>query len=219
MLSSAIKLDMKRHNILLHLILSDDLAKASVCDLTNFCCLERKCSKCEKLKDPLKSYFENWLQDITNIPIKYHQWEKIKEPYKDQLISKLKKVEVTKAKWEIFYELCELLEEFAFHIYNNVGQLSAFEKCKHTLNEEQLVVVVDFAENYTCMDFAEGQSSYYTGQSITIYHMVAIFLQQSVIKRDSVVVISPDLKHEASSVKACTMELFRHVKFFYPNIK
>jgi len=131
----------------------------------------------------------------------------------------LKKVEVTKARWEIFYELCELLEKFAFHMYNNVGQLSAFKKCKQTLNEDQLVVVVDFAENYTCRDFAEAQSSYYTRQSITIHPMVAIFSQQSVIKRDSVVIISPDLKHDASSVKACMMELSRHVKFFYPNIK
>jgi len=42
MLSSAIKLDMERHNILPPLILSDklDLAKASVCDLKKFCCLE-----------------------------------------------------------------------------------------------------------------------------------------------------------------------------------
>jgi len=88
---------------------------------------------------------------------------------------------------------------------NNVGQLSAFKKCKQTLNEDRLVVVVDFAENYTCRDLAEAKSLYYTRQYITIHPMVAIISQQSLIKRDSVVVTSPDLKHDASSVKACMM--------------
>lgn len=217
-ISRSIRLSFQRSHMEPPVFLTDemDLAKASVCDINNLSCLDRTCTKCESV-DLLPS-FEQWINDDDRVKVKYDKWERCEEMVGLKTVTKLKKNCKSGARWQLYQELVNQLKNFPSHIYMAVSQLSAFKKCKQSLSSDEVVVIVDFAENYVCRQFAEAQSAYYARNSVTIHPMVMVFPQSSAVKRDSVVVVGEDTKHDAASVKAFIRVLSAHITIHYPQV-
>ena len=81
-----------------------------------------------------------------------------------------------------------------------------------------VLVVVDFAENFTCRERVEALSTYWNRNNVSINPMVAIFNKNNAVTRDSVIAITPDLKHDASAVKVFIQILAKHLQSHYPEI-
>ena len=107
---------------------------------------------------------------------------------------------------------------YPYHLYNAVNQLSAYKKCKATLKSDEALVVVDFAENFTCREAVEVQSGYYCRNSVTIHPMVMMFKKGETCERDAVIAISPDLNYDATEVKTFLQYLDTHVSIHHPTI-
>lgn len=219
MLVKSIKLSMSRHQFDIPEFFQSEysLAKATVCDIFKYDCLDRKCSSCAP--EMIRCELEAWLSDDVNTPVSYMKWSKVSENIGGKLISKLKKLQASGRRWELYHELVQQLVKYPIHIHNAICQLSSYKKCKATLESDEVVVVMDFAENYVCRQFAEAQSAYYSRNAVTIHPMVVIFGTDSQIKRDSVVIVSNDLKHDASAVNNFVRILGTHISIHYPAVK
>lgn len=194
-----------------------DLAKEVICNITNFDCLDRKCSNCSADK-LLRIHLGQWMNDDDHKPIKYKKWSRVTEEVNGKFITKIAKTDVVGHRWEIFIDLCKQLSVFPLHIYNAISQLSAYRKCKESLRSHQVAVVCDFAENFICRQFSEAQSAYYSRNSITIHPMVIIFSKDSDLSRDSVAIISNDLRHDGAAVKSYLEIFSSHLSIHYPSI-
>jgi hypothetical protein len=196
-----------------------ELAKAAVCEIHNRACLNRKCKVCSTPSTLLRPLFTDWLNDDTHQRISYHKWMLARENIKGKVVSKIKKSLVSGYRWELYHELCEQLLKYPYHMLNAVNQSSAYRKCKESLKPHEVLCVVDFAENYTCRQYAEAQSAYYSRNAVTIHPMVAIFANGGAVSRDSVVIITSDLKHDGSAVKSFVQVFSSHVQVHYPHIE
>jgi len=219
LLCVAIKASMLRTNLSAPLFLDNelDLTKETVCSLRNYLCIDRKCQECSPAL--IKPAFSDWLNDDDHLKIAYLQWKRVSEKVKSKTITKLRKVGCEGQRWELVSQLITLLESFGTHMYYNISQLASFRHCKKELTEEHAAVIVDFAENFVCQEHAEAQSAYYGRNSVTIHPMVMLFSHDSDIQRDSVVMISDDLKHDAHAVYTFFHKLYEHVTLYYPHIK
>ena len=220
MLCRSIKLSMQRSNLDVPLFLLDEysLAKQTVCNINQFDCLDRKCDVCGP--QLLRNSLGTWVSDNPNDSIKYMKWERVSEPLpgQDKEVVKLRKVEHTGQRWELYNELTSYCQKFPLHIYDAINQLSAFKKCKNTLKPGSAVCIVDFAENYVIKQWSEDQSCYYSRNSITVHPMVLIFDDTYRVKRDSVVMISEDLKHDHAAVQLFMKTLAGHMAIHYPDV-
>ena len=70
----------------------------------------------------------------------------------------MKKVAHSEPRWELVRELDSYLETYFLHLKLAMPQMSAYKECKTSLKSNEALIVVDFAENFTCKQFAEAQS-------------------------------------------------------------
>jgi len=203
-------------NIPLDLSNEVETTKATVCSLRSFSCIDRKCSLCGVGK--INDLLQQWIQDDDRVKLSYTKWSKVTEYINGKEICRIRKVVASGARWELANELCNQLRSFPYHLYNCISQSSAFTKCKASLKPGQVVVVADFAENYVCRQFAEAQSAYYCRNSVTIHPFVLIFPSTATVRRDSLVIISNDLKHDAYAVQHFMTVLGSHLQSLYPEV-
>ena len=219
MLLAAIKTSMSRNGVLVPQELMDksSLVKNSVCSINDFKCLDRQCDKCSALSGA-RQLLHEWLMSDDHIKIEYLKWGRHTELVKGKDVVKMKKAAHSGPRWELAMELGRYLETYPLHLKLAMSQMSAYKDCKTSLKDNEALIIVDFAENFTCKQFAEAQSAYYARNSVTVHPMVILFSESSAVKRDSVIVISDDLKHDSSAVKVFVQQLADHVKTHYPHI-
>lgn len=92
--------------------------------------------------------------------------------------------------------------------------------CSKQSKPDAAVVVIDFAENYTCMRQGEAQTAYYTRRQVTLHPMVVTMRQGfGDILLDSIVILSDDLQHDHAAVTTFINVLAIHIGVLYPEIK
>lgn len=55
----------------------------------------------------------------------------------------------------------EELHIFKRHYFNIATQASAFKMCKETVKEDEIIIICDFSENFTCKMSEEIQSAHF----------------------------------------------------------
>ena len=158
-----------------------------------------------------RQLLHEWLMSDDHIKIEYLKWGRHTELVKGKDVVKMKKAAHSGPRWELAMELGRYLETYPLHLKLAMSQMSAYKDCKTSLKDNEALIIVDFAENFTCKQFAEAQSAYYARNSVTVHPMVILFSESSAVKRDSVIVISDDLKHDSSAVKVFVQQLADHV--------
>ena len=220
LLCRAIKTSMLRSNPTQKIpaFLTDDLelAKEVVCDIHNPGCLHRKCLNCSP--DAIKTHFQDWIRDSDHVPIRYFQWQRVAEMYNGKEIKEMRKFELNGERWELVNSLMSQLGNFPYHKYNAVSQLGSFRKCKQSLKNHQVCAIMDFAENYVCRGAFEAQNVFYSRNSVTIHPLVLIFSRNSAVQRDSVVLLTEDLKHDSAAVYVFVQQLAQHLRLKHPHI-
>nr|XP_042900443.1 uncharacterized protein LOC122269779 [Parasteatoda tepidariorum] len=183
---------------------SEAIAKETVCgfDEKHISCIDRLCSICgvEKYLDD-KVPFENL--DCT---VKYYQGQQNEVGFtvKREIVTVL-----GSAKEEIGSQL-HLLSR---HTYNASKQHFEFRYSKENLSNDEVIIHVDFAENYSIKHDREIMSAHWETDSVTLYTCVTYYKDETnSLAHQSYAIVSDDLSHNKNSVKIFNEEIVAHLK-------
>ena len=186
-------------------------------------CIFRKCSKCglEKFKKEIKE--ENVDFDFGKI-VGWHQWKQINKPYKkkdgSEGIRKITdKVAFHGTAEELLQCLMVSLCGLSYHMFHFRWQAFQYEESKNQLREGDVLMVMDFAQNYSHIHQDAVQSSHF-GDTVqtTLHPIVLYYLCPNLCSvgyrliREEIVIISPDKKHDNWAVKAFLNKAIEHCK-------
>lgn len=198
-----------------------DAADLTVCpyegEFPDSSCINGTCDQCGK--QGLINYFNPYMEELKNTEVQYHRWESISIKGKDD---KVKKCVSCVSKTAIFEEFVEDFVKdtlpLASHLFRATWQIQQLEKCKETLTEEKALVVMDFAENYSCRYQNEVQSAFWDTNQVTIHPMMTYYFTETeddtndskVLRKHAIIGISDDRKHDADSAEMFRSHL-RHI--------
>ena len=153
----------------------------------------------------------------------WYQWEHVEQMVRAKKGKTMKRVKKILKEGTVDDALDDLevqLPSFLEHVFVKRQQARFFkEKIEH-LTEEEAVVQVDFAENYSCKYQGEVQSAHWSQDQVTLF-TVAIWTKSGDKNSccGSHVIVSDDLKHDKTSVAVFMYKVVNDlVKGRHPNI-
>lgn len=117
---------------------------------------------------------------------------------------------------ETFGELLRQVKKFLLHTYIKREQASAFDQLKSSVNTENVVIQVDFAENAAILNQNEIQSAHWVHSQATIFPAHAWISKN---ESQSFAIISDTLDHTKLTVYKFLSFLLKYLKNQYPTIK
>ena len=180
-------------------------------------CLERKCDDCG-IKIVTKD-LELWASDNIQDCIKWKEWKKEAVIVRNTEVQKLKLVEMRASRKQFVHQFKLKLEAYGSHCFFARWQQKQYRENASSLEENEIIAVVDFSENFTCKQQSEAQSAYYSHTQVTIFPAVCFYKGDQGVIRDSVIFVTDDLKHDAGAVHAFMHSLVDHLKMDVPALK
>ena len=147
----------------------------------------------------------------------YHRWETILLPAKDGTTKRCVSCVQRKTDFKDFMTEFERdIKPIASHLFRASWQISQLDKCKESITQNDAVVIMDFAKNYTCRFQNEVQSAFWDSNQITIHPMMTYYLVKDAdslkLRKHSVIGVSNDLKHDAHAVLKFREVLYEKLK-------
>lgn len=190
-----------------------DICKITLCDhegkYPRIACVDRKCSSCGvgRVKSMLT-------KALGTRQLRWRKWCQMEYPDGKTRIGR---------KWfhgtgkELATELAQELLPFSQHLFQARWQQDQFYKVINNLPLQAVVLVMDYAENYSVSTQHEVQGGHWYQQQVTIHPMIAYFkcpdptcnLQTPV--REIIDIISEDNKHDSSAVHYYTAIAATHL--------
>ena len=101
---------------------------------------------------------------------------------------------------EEFVETCDKLELLHPHSFIASEQASFYTKCKTSLQVEEILVTVDFSENYSFILQDAAQGFHWNNSQATLHPFVAYYIDSGELHHLSYVIISECLHHDTIAV-------------------
>lgn len=111
--------------------------------------------------------------------------------------------------------LSKQLDKFKKHCYVKKIQSDCFQKYKGEIVEGEVVMQMDFAENYAIVSQDEIQSAHWSHSQVTLFTCCVWFPDKQCL---SYVVVSNDMSHSKYSVYTFIKALIEDVRSVYPQI-
>ena len=150
-----------------------------------------RCDKCpdkEELSDYLYNFFGDYDEDFQII---YTQWDTT-----DRAALSTRMADVPS-----FIEmLITSLEELKPHSFISREQASYLNKLKENLSESSVILLVDFAENYSFVVQDEVQSFHWNNTQCSLHPVVIYYRKDAALHHLSYTVISHDTTHDVNFV-------------------
>lgn len=206
---------------------SGSFAENFVCNSESELCMLGKCKKCVKCPSLLQKIRSSTVQETLmsmQHGISGSMWNKImvqaKKGKSMKRVKKIQKVLKEGTVDDLLEDLEVQLPSFLEHVFVKRQQARIFkEKIEH-LTEEEAVVQVDFAENFSCKYQGEVQSAHWSQDQVTLF-TVAIWTKSGDKNSccESHVIVSDDLKHDKTSVAVFMCKVVNDLaKGRHPNI-
>lgn len=185
----------------------EDLVGAITCLQKKEDCLTRSCSNCIDKQVPFQEFIGNRL-------CKYQQWRTRKETRISSKTGKPIIVQITLKEdlhvslYSLAKELLSLLPGYLQHLRNIFHQHKAILAIKKSLSDKELLLHIDFSENYCCKYSTEAQSVHFgaSRQQITLHTGVAYKKG----KIQSFCTISSNLRHDPKAIAAHLTPVIKH---------
>ena len=164
-----------------------------------------KCARCPNYLDSFKgsSSQEN--------PVTWYEWERVevldtgkRTTPKKKLVKKMMKVCKEGTVGDALLKLQEKIPSFLQHVFIKRQQSLYFNETLKNLNEEECVIQVDFAENYSCSHQDETQTAHWSQEQVTLF-TVAVWTKPvdcSDPVCESYAIVSDDTDPDKKSVTA-----------------
>lgn len=181
-------------------------------------CLKSQCETCgvTSAKDSLLAWFIQ--ADSGHDILQWHRWKSVSIIVKEKVFKRMTMVAVVGSRKALLEEFIEQLKPLSEHIFVEYTQSCAFRKCCQNWKVNEVAVVVDFAEYYTCLRQGEVPSAYYTRNQVTFHPMVVTMHPDSPVKCHFVFLISDDIKHDKEAVAQFLRVLIQHIQSLYPEV-
>ena len=175
---------------------SAELLDKVCCDTSAEECMSGHCEKCmSNLQDLIPN--SNLLNENTS-------WKKWTE-----VSGRLKAVIIEGTLEEAIDELNKSLKRFKTHVHIKQNQSDAFKQAKQNVEAGEIVLQIDFAENFQAVNQDEIQSAHWNQQQITIFTACAWLPEK---KQCSFAIVSDFLKHDKFAVYAFIKEIIYSLK-------
>ena len=170
------------------------LLEMCVCDVTRKDCMLNKCEDCpgfENVVDFLRNEIcKKWSADDT---ISFKQWEKVDH---SELMDDELPVD------EFLEVIVEKLKKLLSRHFIYKRQQNFLKNKKETLSDNECIIILDFAENYTFMVQDAIQSFHWNNTQATIHPFVIYYKQDGTLKHKSLACISDMLQHDVHALYA-----------------
>ena len=117
---------------------------------------------------------------------------------------------------EMVDQLCDILSPFAQHMFVAYWQQSVFSQLKESISANHVLSVIDFSENFATFYQNAIQATHWVNNQATLFPMVSWYpcttCEGHEIIRESIVIISDDLKHDANAVHKFQQVAYEHIK-------
>ena len=104
------------------------------------------------------------------------------------------------------------LQKLTVHSYIAKSQAASLRKLKNELSSTEVVVLLDFSENYEFVVQDEIQSFHWNKIQATLHPTVIYYKENNVLKCDSLCFISDDLLHDVDMVYHVMKLAIEHIK-------
>ncbi|KAK7110403.1 hypothetical protein V1264_014286 [Littorina saxatilis] len=185
-----------------------ELSDLTLCCYTDevgrWTCIDRECPNCG---------VEVLTQSLAHLPMEkslsWLRWQ----PYDVSSGQRIGNITVKGTLGELIAELAAELQPFACHLAVAFWQYRQFRQLRDHLPPNQVLTLLDFAENYRCDFQHEVQAAHWSYNQATVLPTVNYYrCTCGELVTECVVFISSDLQHDASAVHACTAQLLHHLR-------
>ena len=184
---------------------AEDLISILVCNTENYECMSSTCGKCNlDIGVRVKGLID---EEVIDNELKWTQWKDVKGH--PQTVVEIGTVS------DCIKEIEKQFSAFKFHSYVKRKQSKQFEDAKINFRKHDIVLQIDYAENYTAVCQDEIQSAHWSQQQTTIFTAVAWIKDGPM---HSYAIISDDLMHNKYSVWSMLKLLFKELKRKFPNL-
>lgn len=198
---------------------AQEIIKNVCCKDTKEKCLSRQCEECINENVRVNNDYEK------TDTLMYEQWKVIKETRVikgcEKIIKRTVKIKIRATKAELVNALIASLPEFFCHERNLRHQSSIVRKIKSGLKINDVLIHMDFSENYQCKYAEEVQSAHF-GSSKPQLSLHTVVVYRKGIGSDPVptsfCTVSENLSHDAFAIMAHLEPIFSFVKYNYPEI-
>lgn len=98
-------------------------------------------------------------------------------------------------------------------------QYKALRELKEGLKKNEMILQMDFAENYSCRSLDEVQTAYWNQTSVTLHPVVVYYRRNEALLHRSFVIVSDDTNHSSATVCTFVDSLIPQLKKINPNLK
>jgi len=141
------------------------------------------------------------------------QWTRVEVEEKGKKKSTTRIVESKVPKEKFIEDFEKQMEDFKGHRSRVQTQYQQIRELKDKIARNEIIVQLDFAENYSCRSVEEVQSAYFNQTSVTLHPMVAYFKDENnTLQHQSYIVVSDELAHKSSTVIAFIDEMMPTLK-------
>lgn len=182
-------------------------------------CLKRECPDCKDKEVNIEDFDPN--EDA-----KYEKWitkrEELNVRGQQKICIKKVKQIICGTKQQLVLEFKNNLLKFLSHHFNMIHQYHQIKEIKQSLSEQDVLIHMDFSENYLCKYSEEVQSAHFGGSKpqITLHTVVTYQRAPEVVEpvTKSYCSLSKSLRHDPSAICAHLVPILKEIKNKCPNI-
>ena len=174
-------------------------------------CIQRQCDNCGT--NQLREKYVDILQTEGNREVTWKEGQKKKVPLDaDRFVSRVVLISNVGTFNEFFNKLESALAPHAEHLFRASWQYEQFRENVSTIKEGELVMAMDFSENYTCRYGREIQSFHWNQKQITIHPMMLYYMKHGELQKEGFTTITDDLKHDSFAVSEFEKVAVQHLR-------
>lgn len=182
---------------------STEFLKTITCDISNEKCMTGKCLNCYEISDILPLTLD------TTLKVAWKQWQSVE-----------KRCQITNATGtvkDLIKELDSKTLKFKFHVFAKNEQSQYFDTKIKESTQEEVVLQIDFAENFAILNQDEIQSAHWSHLQVTLFTGCAWANQGQ--EKHSYVIVSNELIHDKYSVWLFIKKIIDDLKSRFANLK
>lgn len=182
---------------------SRELVSEITCDVASEKCMSGECQTCFEIYDIVKLKLDQ------SSGVSWKQWMKQDNQLRITTISGTLKVLLT--------EMHKQTAKFKHHVFVKNQQAKYFENKKKETSSTEIVLQVDFAENFTILSQDEIQSAHWAHPQATMF--TGCSWGNMGEEKHSYIVISNELSHDKCTVWVFLHKIIQDLKIHYPSLK
>ena len=185
----------------------EDLMSKVVCSIRNEMCMLHKCTVCVDKQNDLESFL--WEELAESDSVTYKEWVHV-----DRTV--LRQVEET---IDVFIpNFVESIRNLTVHHFISVRQQNYIDQLKQNLCSNEVLLLLDFAENFSFLVQDAVQGFHWENSQATLHPFVVYWRRGDSLFSNSLCVISDHMDHNTAAVHAFLKVVLLHVKAMIPGL-